>query len=71
MELFYGNLKSLEELTASHVKPMAVQQELGDGGYVYGCVLNCEVSGRFGFTVRISPRGDERIKSIPRLMTWA
>ncbi len=71
VELFYGNLKSLEELTASHVKPMAVQQELGDGGYVYGCVLNCEVSGRFGFTVRISPRGDERIKSIPRLMTWA
>jgi starch phosphorylase len=71
VELYYGNLKSLEELSVSKVEPMAVQQEQGNGSYLYGCVLKCEISGRFGFTVRISPRGDDRIKSTPRLLTWA
>jgi glycogen phosphorylase len=70
VELYYGKLKSLDELSASHVEPMAVRQEVGNGNYLYGCTLKCDVSGRFGFTVRVSPRGDKRIKSTPRLMTW-
>ncbi len=71
VELYYGSLKSLEELTASHVEPMKVQQDFGNGNYLYGCALKCQVAGRFGFTVRVSPRGDKRIKSTPRLLTWA
>ena len=71
VELYYGHLKSLDALSASHVEQMAVQQDSGNGHYVYGCTLQCEGSGRFGFTARVSPRGDKRIKSIPRLMTWA
>jgi starch phosphorylase len=71
VELYYGNLKSLTELSASHVEPMVVQGDSGSGKYIYGCTLRCDVSGRFGFTVRVSPRGDERIKSTPRLLTWA
>jgi starch phosphorylase len=71
VELYYGHLKSLDELSASHVEPMAVQQDSGNGNYVYGCTLSCDVSGRFGFTARVSPRGDKRIKSTPRLQTWA
>ena len=71
VELYYGNLKSLDELSASHVEPMTVQQDSGSGNYVYGCTLSCDGSGRFGFTARVSPRGDKRIKSTPRLQTWA
>jgi starch phosphorylase len=71
VELYYGNLKSLDELSTSHVEPMEVQQDSGSGNFLYGCTLRCEVSGRFGFTVRVSPRGDKRIKSTPRLLTWA
>ena len=71
VELYYGNLKSLEEVTDSHVEPMEVREDYGDGNYLYGCSLKCDVSGRFGFTVRVSPRGDKRIKSTPRLLTWA
>jgi starch phosphorylase len=71
VELYYGNLKSLEEVAESHVEPMAVREDLGGGNYLYACSLKCEVSGRFGFTVRVSPRGDKRIKSTPRLLTWA
>jgi len=71
VELYYGHLKSLEELSTSHVEPMAVIEDRGNGNYLYGCTLKCEISGRFGFTVRVTPRGDERIKSTPRLLTWA
>ena len=71
IELYYGNLKSLDELSASHVTPMAVLKDSGNGKYHYSCTLKCEGSGRFGFTARVSPRGDKRIKSTPRLMTWA
>ena len=70
VELYYGNLKSLEEVSASHVEPMMVQKNSGNGNYLYGCELSCDVSGRFGFTVRVAPRGDDRIKSTPRLLTW-
>ena len=71
VELYYGHLKSLGELTASRVEPMAVLEGSDNGNYNYGCTLNCDVSGRFGFTARVSPRGDKRIKSTPRLQTWA
>jgi len=71
VELYYGNLKSLDELSASHVAPMKVEADSGNGNFLYGCSLKCDVSGRFGLTVRVSPRGDERIKSTPELLTWA
>ncbi len=71
VELYYGNLKSLEEVSGSHVAPMTVQEDRGKGNYLYGCELICEISGRFGYTVRVAPRGDERIKSTPQLLVWA
>jgi len=71
VELYYGQMKSLEDLDASKSEPMRVQEDNGNGRYLYGCALNCQSSGRFGFTVRVTPRGDERVKSTPRLLTWA
>jgi starch phosphorylase len=71
VELYYGHLKSLEELEVSNGELMSVLEDRGNGHYLYGCSLTCEGSGRFGFTVRITPRGDARIKSTPRLLTWA
>jgi len=71
VELYYGNLKSPEEVSASHVEPMKVLEDLGEGIYLYGCSLICEISGRFGYTVRVTPHGDERLKSTPGLLVWA
>lgn len=71
VELYYGHLKSLEKLSASRIEPMMVVEEKGDGKYLFGCNLNCDISGRFGFTVRVVPAGDARVKSTPRLLTWA
>ncbi len=71
VELYFGHLESLEKLSSSRIEPMKVVEEKGDGKYLYGCDLNCDVSGRFGFTVRVAPVGDTRIKTTPRLLTWA
>jgi starch phosphorylase len=71
VELYYGHMKSLEDLEASRVEQMNVREDRGNGHYLYGCSLTCQSSGRFGFTVRVTPRGDARVKSTPRLLTWA
>jgi starch phosphorylase len=71
VELYYGHLESLEKLSSSRIEPMLVVEENGNGKYLYGCDLICDVSGRFGFTVRVSPVGDTRAKTAPRLLTWA
>jgi len=71
VELYYGHMKSLEDLDVSQVEQMNVLEDRGNGYYLYGCSLTCQGSGRFGFTVRAIPRGDERVKSTPRLLTWA
>jgi starch phosphorylase len=71
VELYYGYLKSLDELSESRVNPMKVFENQGNGHYLYGCTLTCNSSGRFGFTVRVMPCGDARIKSTPGLFTWA
>jgi starch phosphorylase len=71
VELYYGQLESLEKLSPSRIEPMTVVEEKGDGKYLYSCNLICNVSGRFGFTVRVTPAGDARVKSTPRLLTWA
>jgi starch phosphorylase len=71
VELYYGHLESLEKLSASRIESMKVVEEKGDGKYLYGCDLICDISGRFGFTVRVTPAGDARVKSTPRLITWA
>jgi starch phosphorylase len=71
VELYYGHMKSLENVVTGNVEPMSVIEDRGNGHYLYGCSLTCQASGRFGFTVRVTPRGDERVKSTPRLLTWA
>ena len=71
VELYYGHMKSLQDLDASQVEQMNVLEDRGNGHYLYGCSLTCQGSGRFGFTARATPRGDERFKSTPRLLTWA
>jgi starch phosphorylase len=71
VELYYGHMKSLDALEISNVEPMTVREDRGNGQYLYGCSISCEISGRFGCTVRAKPHGDERIKSTPGLLTWA
>ncbi|MCG6894607.1 MAG: alpha-glucan family phosphorylase [Desulfobacteraceae bacterium] len=71
VELYFGPLKSVDSLKTSHIEPMQVQEALGKGRYRYGCEIECHHSGRYGFTARIVPQGDDRLKFTPGRITWA
>jgi starch phosphorylase len=70
VEIYYGNLKSIDTLTAGHTQDMEVDKDIGEGNYTYTCQLPCETSGRFGFTVRVTPQGDDHLRYTPGLITW-
>jgi len=71
VELYYGDLKSVDKIVDSHSEEMSVKANRENGVYEYACTLNCEAAGRYGFTVRVVPRGDDRIRFAPGLITWA
>lgn len=71
VELCYGKMKSVEHLETIRIEKMSVIENHGSGHFVYGCILPCDISGRFGLTCRITPRGDNLLKYAPGLITWA
>ncbi|RLC08858.1 MAG: DUF3417 domain-containing protein [Deltaproteobacteria bacterium] len=71
VELYYGKLRSVDTLLPGMTQSMEVEKELGQGTYLYSCLLPCASSGRFGFTVRVSPKGDDFLRFTPGLITWA
>lgn len=71
IELYFGRMKSIDLVTEGKVKSMRVREQIGDGRYLYECDIICEKSGRFGFTARAIPKGDDWIKNSPEFLTWA
>jgi starch phosphorylase len=71
VDLYYGPLRSVEKLESSKIVKMTVKEELGLGAYIYHCNLLCDFSGRYGFTTRVSPHGDDWVRFTPGLLTWA
>jgi len=71
VQVYYGPLKSVEERVSGHTEKMTVDADLGNGAYRYVCAMTCREAGRFGFTARVIPRGDNRIQLTPTLITWA
>jgi starch phosphorylase len=71
VELFFGNLKTLETIAHGSTETMTVEMEQGNGNFLYSGMLPCYAAGRFGFTVRATPKGDDWIKNTPGLITWA
>lgn len=71
VELYYGKLRTIDTLLPGMTQTMEVEKELGPGTYHYSCLLPCASSGRFGFTVRVSPKGDDFLRFTSGLITWA
>ncbi|MBW2737342.1 MAG: alpha-glucan family phosphorylase [Deltaproteobacteria bacterium] len=71
VQLFYGKLKAIDTLSESHTEEMTIKEDQGNGKYLYTCAIICNDSGRYGFTARAIPNGDDRIKFTPGLITWA
>lgn len=71
VQIYFGRLKSLDSLDGGRTKTMALEAESGKNVYLYSCELDCSDAGRFGYTARVIPQGDEFLKATPGLMTWA
>ena len=71
VELYNGHMKSVDALKGINTIPMTVVEHFGNGNYRYGCQVPCRLSGRYGFTVRAMPAGDDYFKFLPRLITWS
>ncbi len=71
VELYNGHMKAVDALQGVNTIPMTVVEHLGNENYRYGCQVPCELSGRYGFTVRATPEGDDYLKYLPRLITWS
>lgn len=70
VQIFYGHIKTGDTVTSGEYQPMGIVEDLGNGDYIFGCTISCKTAGRFGFTTRIVPAGDEWIRSKPGLITW-
>jgi len=71
VELYNGHMKAVDALEGIKTIPMTVVEDLGNGNYRYGCQVPCELSGRYGFTARATPAGDDYMKNMPNLITWS
>lgn len=71
VELYCGHMRSVDRLQDIAIYPMAVEEPLGAGHYRYRADVPCGVSGRFGFSIRVTPRGDSALKYDQGLITWA
>jgi len=71
VELYNGHMKSVGRLQGINTVPMTVVEERGRGKYLYRCDVPCRLSGRFGFTVRATPAGDDYLKNLPGLIAWS
>ena len=71
IELYYGKMRHLDRIDEPRVKMMNVKEERSAGTYLYSCNLPCTDSGRYGFTVRVTPNADAWVRYRPELLTWA
>ncbi len=71
VELYFGRLKTIETLAAGQVEDMGVVETLDGGTHRYACTIDCRMAGRYGFTIRVRPRGDGWLRSAPGLISWA
>jgi len=71
VQIYYGPLKGVDALGVGQKEIMTVQEDRENGEYLYACTLTFQEAGRYGFTARVVPRGDERIRFAPGFITWA
>ena len=71
VEVYYGPVNSRNEIFESHHEYMHIVEKRDDGSSVYRCELTCRKTGRYGFTVRITPSGEEWKAAVPGFLKWA
>lgn len=71
VEVFFGLANAENRIVDGKIITIDNGEPLGDGHYRYRQVLTCESTGRFAFTTRLTPKGDEWNHDMPGFTTWA
>ncbi|MFH2058677.1 MAG: alpha-glucan family phosphorylase [Pseudomonadota bacterium] len=71
LQVYHGRVRTSEQLEGSRSENMWLQETISEGVHIYACTITCADSGRFGYTARVIPKGDEILSYIPGLITWA
>jgi len=71
IEVYYGPVNSENHIRTSHTARMTVAEDHGNGEYVYEQEVECEETGRYGFTARATPVGTTWKAAMPGFITWA
>jgi glycogen phosphorylase len=70
VQIYHGKLRGTGQMEGSRAEIMALQNTGSAGTYIYGCQVTCSNSGRFGYTARVIPKGDDVLRNTPGLITW-
>lgn len=70
VQIYHGKFRSSDHLEGSRAETMWLQETIAEGTHIYACTITCSDSGRFGYTARVIPKGDEVLKNTPGLITW-
>jgi len=71
VQIYHGRIRSSNHLEGSRAETMWLHETTGEGTHIYACTITCSDSGRFGYTARVIPKGDEVLSNTPGLITWA
>lgn len=71
VEIYFGPLDAEGQVKVSHSKKMKVAEQLDEATYLFREEVVCGETGRFGFTTRITPRGQEWSGIMPGYILWA
>ncbi|MBN1671969.1 MAG: alpha-glucan family phosphorylase [Kiritimatiellae bacterium] len=71
VEVYYGPINAENEIGGGHVESMALAADGASGKYRFEGRVQCRTTGRYGLTVRVSPREPHWKHVLPGLMTWA
>ncbi len=71
VEVYYGPVNSELHISDSHVTIIPIGDDIGDGNYRYQHKLECKTTGRYAFTTRVTPKGDQWSHIMPGFITWA
>jgi starch phosphorylase len=71
VEVYYGPVNTELQITDSKIAVIKNGKDISNGNYRYNHKLVCERSGRYAFTTRVTPKGDQWSHVMPGFITWA
>ncbi len=71
VEVYHGQVNADNVIGKSALDAMAPTEDKGHGLHLYQHTVSCRASGRYGFTVRVVPKGKNWRGAMPGFMAWA